>query len=301
MTDPIVAMTAAEIIRLAFGEFVKTTTKETTKSLAGKALAKAGELREKIVRWFRHKQNRKAENAIAVIQQEGDEKSLNKLSTYLDDDMDDFPGLAKDLRELAQQVQHLANQKQIQFGAMTQDVRSGGTGNQFQAETISIGHMGDSIGHQGDIYNNVSDSAETLLSKGMQLLKQGGYSQSIDVLNQAISADPSLVDARYYLAIALLQGKRPKVLTRKVVEAADEAIAGALALVPSNGVFHVFRALIRHDYYEVNGMRSPAPSAMEIMQSIGRYPVDKSQLEQLLTQLSAMKNNPLYASLKSSK
>lgn len=303
MTDPIVAITATEIVRLAFGQFVKTTTRETAKSLTGNALAKAGDLRNKIIGWFKNRRNQKAENAIALIQQSGDPRSLDKLSTYLDDEMEDFPDFAREVRSLARQISHLSASKQ--FGEMKQENREGSTGYQFQGETINVGGIHNighqSIGHQGDIYQNVPVSADELLTKGVQLLNQGGYQQAISVLREAVQSDSSLAVAHYQLAVALLQGKRPKVLTRKTVEAVDESISSALALDSQNGVFHLFRALVRHDYYEVNRMRSPAPSAIEIMQSIGQYSVNQSALNQLLNQLSAMRNNPLYSSLRSSR
>ena len=298
VTDPIVAITATEIVRLAFGQFVKTTTKETAKSLTGGALVKAGDLRNKIIDWFKRRRNQKAESAIALIQQSGDQRALNKLSTYLDDEMEDSQDLAREMRSLAQQILNLSRPKQ--FREMKQENREGSTGYQFQGETINVGGI-HNIGHQGDIYQNVPVSADDLLTKGVQLLNQGGYQQAISVLREAVQADPSLAVAHYQLAVALLQGKRPKVLTRKIVEEVDESISSALALDPQNGVFHLFRALVRHDYYEINRMRSPAPSAIEIMQSMGQYPVTRNALNKLLNQLPAMQNNPLYSSLSSSR
>lgn len=38
MTDPIVAVAAAEILKLAFNEFIKTSAGETAKKLTGEAL-----------------------------------------------------------------------------------------------------------------------------------------------------------------------------------------------------------------------------------------------------------------------
>ena len=110
MTDPIVTVAAAEILKLAFNEFVKTSAGETAKKLTGEALAKAGELRQKIVSWFQNKQDVKAEKAIVAIQEQGSLEALNKLVTYLDDEMEAEPVFAQDLQQSAQQIINIQSQ-----------------------------------------------------------------------------------------------------------------------------------------------------------------------------------------------
>lgn len=164
----------------------------------------------------------------------------------------------------------------------------GGKNYQVEAECVE---------HIGDIYQAFSVNAEELLDRGTQLLRHGVYQQAIDVLGEAVKADPSLSDAYYHLAVALLKGKRPKVLQRSEVEAIDQALSSALLLNRTNGVLHLFRALVRHDYYEVNRLRCPSPSVEKILEELKNCYLDRSALLSLLNQIP-MKNNPLYASLK---
>lgn len=110
MTDPIVTVAAAEILKLAFNEFIKTSAGETAKKLTGEALMKAGELRQKIVSWFQNKQDVKAEKAIIAIQEQGSLEALNKLTTYLDDEMEAKPVFAQDLQQSAQQIVNIQSQ-----------------------------------------------------------------------------------------------------------------------------------------------------------------------------------------------
>lgn len=155
----------------------------------------------------------------------------------------------------------------------------------------------ESVGHIGDVYQASSVNAEELLDRGIQLLRHGVYQQAIDVLSEVVKTDPSLSDAYYHLAIALLKGKRPKVLKRSEVEAIDQALSSALFLNRSNGVLHLFRALVRHDYYEINRLRCPPPSVEQILEELKNCHFDHSALLALLNQIP-MENNPLYASLK---
>ncbi|MFN5465873.1 MAG: hypothetical protein ACK5CQ_12620 [Cyanobacteriota bacterium] len=113
MTDPIVTVATAEILKLAFNEFIKTTAGETAKKLTGEALAKAGKLRQKVVSWFHNKQDTKAEKAIIAIQGQGSLDALNKLTTYLDDEMEAEPIFAQDLQQTAQQIINIQSQSSI--------------------------------------------------------------------------------------------------------------------------------------------------------------------------------------------
>lgn len=114
MTDPIVTVAAAEILKLAFNEFVKTSAGETAKKLTGEALAKAGDLRQKIVSWFQNKQDVKAEKVIVAIQEQGSLEALNKLVTYLDDEMETEPVFAQDLQQSAQQIINIQSQSSFE-------------------------------------------------------------------------------------------------------------------------------------------------------------------------------------------
>ena len=110
MTEPIIVVTGAKILELAFNEFIKSSAGETAKKLTDEAFIKAGKLRQKIVTWFKNKQDVKAEKAITAIQEQGSSEALNKLTTYLDDEMEAEPIFAQDLRQIAQQIINIESQ-----------------------------------------------------------------------------------------------------------------------------------------------------------------------------------------------
>lgn len=107
MTDPIITIATAEILKLAFNEFIKTSAGESAKQLTSAALDKAGELRQKIVSWFRNKQDVKAEKAIVAIQEQGSLEALNKLTTYLDDEMEAEPTFALELESFVKEINEI--------------------------------------------------------------------------------------------------------------------------------------------------------------------------------------------------
>lgn len=110
MTNPILPVATTEILKLAFNEFIKTSAGEIGKNLTDEALNKARELREKIVSWFNNKDNMKAKKAISAIQEEGSIEAFNKLTTYLDDEMEDEQLFAQDLQQFAQQIINIQSQ-----------------------------------------------------------------------------------------------------------------------------------------------------------------------------------------------
>jgi hypothetical protein len=110
MTDPIITVAAAEILKIAFNEFVKASAGETAKKLTGDSLAKAGELRKKIVSWFQNKKDLRAEKAIIAIQEQGSLEALNELTTYLDDEMEAELIFAQDLQQTAKQIINIQSQ-----------------------------------------------------------------------------------------------------------------------------------------------------------------------------------------------
>lgn len=105
------ALTGAAIAKLAFDEFIKSGAGEVAKKAVGGAIE---QLRSAIKARFAAK-NAKAETAIATIESAADTTTeqktaaLNKLSVYLDDEMDDAP-FAQTLQQLAQQVIHIQDQ-----------------------------------------------------------------------------------------------------------------------------------------------------------------------------------------------
>jgi hypothetical protein len=101
MTDPVTALTANAIASLAFQEFVKSGAGDLAKRFTREAIAKMDELRQKIL--VKLKGKPKAETAIAAVEQ-GSKTDLDRLAVYLQDEMEDDPQFADDVRILANEI-----------------------------------------------------------------------------------------------------------------------------------------------------------------------------------------------------
>lgn len=140
-----------------------------------------------------------------------------------------------------------------------------------------------------------SDS-DVLLNQGTQLLEAKSYQQATDLLRATIKVDPSLASAYYYLALALLKGKRPKILQRSQIEEIDQLLCTATAMGDFDGTVQWFRALLRQDYYSGNRMNCPPPSVSEIVSSINPGATSLKRLQMLLIKLP-MSDDQLYDEL----
>jgi adenosyl cobinamide kinase/adenosyl cobinamide phosphate guanylyltransferase len=103
-----VTLAAGAIAQLAFNEFIKSSAGEAAKKLTGEALAKANDLRKAI--WAKFKGNARAETALAEVEKEGTPAALDKVTKYLDLEMDEDQTFASEVRQLAQQIVNIQNQ-----------------------------------------------------------------------------------------------------------------------------------------------------------------------------------------------
>jgi hypothetical protein len=104
MIDTVTTITAGAILKLAFDEFVKSSTGEAAKKLTGEALVKANDLRKAIWNYFSENKHKKATEVIGTIEKTGSESALGKLEVYLEDAIDKDELFAEKLRLLAQEV-----------------------------------------------------------------------------------------------------------------------------------------------------------------------------------------------------
>jgi tetratricopeptide (TPR) repeat protein len=142
-----------------------------------------------------------------------------------------------------------------------------------------------------------SPDPNVLLNHGIQLLEAKSYQQSIYFLREVIRVNPSLATAYYYLALALLNGKRPKIIQqRSQFQEIDQLLCTATVMGDFDGTVQWFRVLLRRDYYGGNRMSCPPPSVSEIISSIKPNTTSLNRLQMLLIKLP-MSDDQLYSEL----
>jgi len=116
------------------------------------------------------------------------------------------------------------------------------------------------------IQSTPKPSINDLLERALQLLKAHAYEQAMSVLNEVIIIDPSIPDVYYYLALASLKGKRPKLMSLSTVRTIEKHLQTATELDPNcGGHVYLLWALVKYDYYVLNGMSDHSPSIQQLL------------------------------------
>ncbi|MBD2319057.1 hypothetical protein [Phormidium tenue] len=106
--EPITAIAAAEIVKIAFQEFAKSGAGELAKKSVGGAIDLVKNLRDKIKAKFQG--NERAEKALAEVEQNGNSTALDKVTKHLDLELDEDEAFATEVRQIAQQIINIQNQ-----------------------------------------------------------------------------------------------------------------------------------------------------------------------------------------------
>lgn len=129
------------------------------------------------------------------------------------------------------------------------------------------------------------EDRDALLAIGICYLKLGLYDLSDRYLHQLVDAHPADPAGYYYSAISTLKGKRPRIVSLPTIRDSEKLVSTALELDPANGRYEILLAVLRYDYYVLNGMRVPEPTPQELLNSANTKHVDRLEAEQILALL----------------
>lgn len=130
---------------------------------------------------------------------------------------------------------------------------------------------------KGDIIIQQGEDTEKLLKNGIQLIRVGAYEQAISILTEVIRLAPLTSDSYYYLALALLKGKRPKLSTLAQIENIEQNIQTACRLNENAAHYYYLWALVKYDFYVLNGFLLRPPKIEELLLA-GRQSLQDSSL-----------------------
>jgi TIR domain len=136
----------------------------------------------------------------------------------------------------------------------------------------------------------------TGLEHAVRLFRARAFRDAARLLTTLEQQHPTNPDVRFYLALCLLGNKRPKLLSMRSVASVEQHIITGLTLNPSSDHLRLLLALVRSDYYELNGLRSPAPDSSTILAANPRTEPEK--VADILLSVSAP-GNALWNRLRS--
>ena len=163
-------------------------------------------------------------------------------------------------------------------------------GKNYQIQAKNIGHVGDNI------YQSSLPSGAELLKKGCDLLKRRAYVEAAKILQDAIMTDPLLSDAFYYLAIALLGGRKPREVDNWTIQDIEEKLNSAILGDTKTPKYYVLLAIIKYGYYSMNGFIDRHPTSAQLFDQ--GEPIDAEFAKEILYHLNDPKN-PYWVQLQS--
>ncbi|MFX0137565.1 MAG: tetratricopeptide repeat protein [Candidatus Hodarchaeota archaeon] len=117
------------------------------------------------------------------------------------------------------------------------------------------------------------------------------YDLAAQYFGKAIEQIPDHSDVYYYYAIALLKGKRPKVLSLTEIRKIEEYLGAAIQIDDSKSKCYYLWALIKHDFYIKNGLRIIPPSFEDLINKANGVPYDKNEIEMMLQRVPISDQN----------
>lgn len=170
---------------------------------------------------------------------------------------------------------------------------------QMQAGDHATQMFGTGVGSIGTLHGNVYisqgpalPSARELLQQGVQMLRAGAYEESIAPLNQSLQARPS-PDANYYLALATLQGKRPRTLTYTQAKTIEDRLKTACKLDSYKAHYWYFLALVKYDFFLENGFLDDIGEVNDVLSTGDACPLERAFIIELLNHVPAT-DCPVY-------
>lgn len=150
---------------------------------------------------------------------------------------------------------------------------------------------------KGDVIIQQGQDAEKLLKNGVQLVKVGAHEQAIGILTEVIKASPLVSDAYYYLALALLKGKRPKVSTLAQIQNVEKHLQTACQLNDNLAHYYYLWALVKYDFYVVNGFMVRPPKIEELILAGRQSSHESSLIVEMIEQANGADNRIISAIL----
>lgn len=125
------------------------------------------------------------------------------------------------------------------------------------------------------------------LAEAIKRIEAHAYESAIEILTQAVKLAPLAGDINYYVALALLKGKRPRSLFLSEADAVSRYLQTACTSdLPKAHYFYLW-ALVKFDFYQANGLRVGEPDVEECLIAAQDYQFDQDGFDQMVRHAKA--------------
>lgn len=155
------------------------------------------------------------------------------------------------------------------------------------SDNLSKGDIAKHIAvYKKNIANGLAHDSNMLISLGICHYKNGMYSLAQKAFEQAIDVDPENVNAYYYAALSLLNGKRPYLQTLPKIKKMVEMLEAAIS-IQAEGRAYYFLYLIQKDFFDKKHLRNQY-SSLELKNNAMDNAVTDEEINELEKNLAIM-------------
>ena len=109
------------------------------------------------------------------------------------------------------------------------------------------------------------------------------YSFALGILEKLANNDCMDPNVFYYMSIAMLEGKKPRVLHIKQIRKVESYLNSAQVLSDGNGVYYILQAAIKRDYYEYYLFNmNCGDDSKTLLERANNYRLDVEEIHELL-------------------
>lgn len=131
---------------------------------------------------------------------------------------------------------------------------------------------------------NREPTASDLAKKARTALASGNYPAAHKLATQLTEAYPEESVGPYLRALAILKGRRPKILALDEAQTIERLLMSAIHL--ERQAHHLYcLALLRDDFYGANSLRMPSPNPAELVRQADAVPTDPQEVRFMLSQV----------------
>jgi len=138
------------------------------------------------------------------------------------------------------------------------------------------------INHYKNLLKENPDDGELNCAIGICYLNLRLYDLAIKYFAKAIEHLPGYGDVYYYYALALLKGRRPKVLPLTEIRKIEEYLNAAIQIDNTKSKYYYLWALIKYDFYIKNGLKVNKPTFEELISQAKSYTYEEAEIEKML-------------------
>ncbi len=151
--------------------------------------------------------------------------------------------------------------------------------------------------HYKGLIGQNPDNPQGVLGLGLCYLQMGTYPLAQQQFEHLIETAPQVAPVYYYYALAHIKGRRLMTLPLSEVRQLEMYLNTAIQLDPEAPQYRLLLAMLKRDYYEINGMKVNPPTATELLNDLYGKTIDANEIEHLRKSVKVLGEEEYFAGL----